>query len=161
RELKFRVPQRTHQFCRGGRGNKRATAPLLPSLPQWGEPTLREHQRGEHNVRIHHHPHHPAYSSHLRVFRGGWRAQATASAISCSWRSSSASLARTASARWIRTGVRMIWPSLASTSKYSAGPTALVTALGRVSWFFAVIFASILAPKQPQSKDSLLYRIFC
>src|SRR5712692_1104185 len=133
REFEFGVPQSTHQFCRGGRGDERVAATLLPSLAQWGEPALREHQCGEHNVRIHHHPHHPAHSGHLCVFRGGWRAQATASATSCSWRSSSASLARTASARWIRTGVRMIWPSLASTSKYSVGPTALVTALGRVS----------------------------
>ena len=41
------------------------------------------------------------------------RAQVTASAMSCSDSFSSASLARTASARWIRTGVSMICPLLA------------------------------------------------
>jgi hypothetical protein len=54
----------------------------------------------------------------------------------------SASLARTASARWMRTGVKMIRPSLASTSNHSVGPMAFVMLLGRVRWLLAVIFAS-------------------
>ena len=76
--------------------------------------------------------------------------------MSASVRFSSASFARTASPRWMRTGVNTICPSRVCTSKYSAGPTACVTLLGSVSWFLDVILASMVIPLK---KDSLLYTI--
>jgi hypothetical protein len=75
----------------------------------------------------------------------GARAHVTAPPMSASVRFSSANLARTASPRWMRTGVNTICPSRVCTSKYSAGPTACVTLLGSVSWFFEVILASMSA----------------
>jgi hypothetical protein len=81
------------------------------------------------------------------------RAQRTASVTSASVRPSSASLARTASPRWMRTGVSTICPSRTSTSKYSAAATASTALLGSVSWFLDVSLASI---GNPSSKDSLL-----
>lgn len=74
------------------------------------------------------------------------RAHAIAAARSSSPRSSSASLARTASARCMRTGVNTSWPARVSISKYSARPTASTAAFGRVSWFLEVIFASMRVP---------------
>ncbi|MBK8745200.1 hypothetical protein [Propionivibrio sp.] len=55
----------------------------------------------------------------------------------------SASLARTASPRWMRTGVSTIWPLMASTSKYSGESMVAVMLLGSVNWFFEVILASM------------------
>ena len=111
---------------------------------QRGKPPIRVfpyQQRREHHIGI---QHHPWRRLHLRVLRAPRRAQLTASAMSCSCRLSSASLARTASARWMRKGVSTMTPSLVSTSKYSTGPMALVMALGRVNWFLAVILASTI-----------------
>ena len=58
--------------------------------------------------------------------------------MSASESPSSASFARTPSARLTRTGVSTMRPFSAVTSKYSAASTAAVTALGRVNWFLEV-----------------------
>src|SRR5882724_7215427 len=115
------------------------TTPCLPRITQRNRPAVREHQRRQHDVGVEHNARHAGYF--VRAF--GFLDHATASTMSCSAMSSSASLARTASARWMRTGVRMIWPPWAFTSKYSTAPTALVTLLGSVSWFLEVSLASM------------------
>ena len=51
----------------------------------------------------------------------------------------------------------MIWPSRASTSKYSVGAMAVVMLLGSSSWFSAVIFASTMILST--SKESLLQHL--
>ena len=66
-----------------------------------------------------------------------------ASRTSTSLKPSAASFARTASPRWIRTGVSTIWPLSTATSKYSVAPTWSVTLRGSVSWFLEVILASM------------------
>src|SRR5205814_9088888 len=112
----------------------------MPSVTYSGQVALRKHQCRQHDVGV---QHDARRTAHFLVLRPGVRAHATAFATSFSVRPSAASFARTASARWIRTGVRMIWPFLASTSKYSAVPTALVMLLGSVSWFLEVTLASM------------------
>src|SRR5580765_975812 len=54
----------------------------------------------------------------------------------------------------MRTGVRMIWPSRVSTSKYSVAPTTSVTALGSVSWFLEVSLASMEIPASSKVRTS-------
>ena len=90
--------------------------------------------------------------------RFGCLAHATASTTSSSTRPSSASLAHTASARWMRTGVRMIWPPWAFTSKYSTAPKAFVTLLGSVSRFLEVNLASMaIRPMRKVRVSTLAY----
>jgi len=79
----------------------------LPGFAKRNRSAVREHQRRKHDVRVEH----DARRAFHFERRLDFRAQPTASAMSCSEMSSSASLARTESARWMRTGVRMIWPS--------------------------------------------------
>src|SRR6185436_11559552 len=81
----------------------------------------------------------------LTTFTAGFAAldeKAMALVMTPSSSSSSASLARTASPRWMRTGVSTTCPACSSTSKYCTGPSLSVTLFGRVSWFLDVSFAS-------------------
>src|SRR5882672_33290 len=124
----------------------------LPAHTERCQPPVGEQQRRKHHVSV---EHHAWRRCHLRVLRRARRANPTASSMSRSCKPSSASFARTASARWIRTGVSTITPSLACTSKYSTGPSAVVMALGSVSWFLAVILASMAVFQG--NKEFLLY----
>ena len=63
------------------------------------------------------------------------RARVTASRMSSAVRSSSASFARTASARWLRNGVTTSWPSRVATARDSTGPGSPTVLPGSVNGF--------------------------
>ena len=125
----FRIGQRAGQLGGGcGRGQGQH-APRLPQAANQAGAAAGEDQRREHYVGV---QHDPQGTLHRRGLRGARRAHATAAATSSSRTPSSASFARTAPARCTRTGVSTMRPSFASTSKYSASPTAAVIRLGSV-----------------------------
>ena len=84
----------------------------LQGHAQWRETTAREHQRRQLQIGVDHYPRGALHFLRAALPVAACRAHATASAVSCFWRPSSASLARTASPRWIRTGVNTIRPLL-------------------------------------------------
>ena len=102
RDPSFGISQRTDQLRQSWLGNQGKELLLLPEFSEGGHPPCRKHQRREDEVGI---QHHPKRRSHP-LWDWGLRAQATACSMSLDSNSSSANLARTASARWMRTGVR-------------------------------------------------------
>ena len=102
REPEFGRSQSTDQLRQSWLGNQGKELLLLPEFTKGGHPPCQKHQRREDEVGI---QHHPKRRSHP-LWDWGLRAQATACSMSVESSSSSASLARTASARWMRTGVR-------------------------------------------------------
>src|SRR6185312_11362816 len=169
RELELGVGEHADQFrCRVA-AHQRHEQPFLPGETQPAGDATGANQGGQRHVGVEH----PArrhdcahrlpdftglracdgsvrYAAFGSATRAGVRADAcraheTAATRSLSPRSSSASLARTASARCMRTGVNTSWPARTSISKYSALSTASTAAFGKVSWFLEVIFASMKA----------------
>ena len=141
------MPNRPDQFLRRRSADQRQGWALQPGSTQARHCARAEHQRRQYDVRVQYDSQRPLLdrchtapaSTHAlrrslaRVLLAalartsglnGVRTQVTAASMSASVSSSSANLARTASPRWIRTGVSTIWPSRVCTSKYSAGPTA-------------------------------------
>ena len=114
RKAELGIGEDPHELARGGLARERAAASGLPRESHRGEHALAEHEGREDHVRVQDDAERPGHALRLRA---GFRAQATAPAISFSPMPSCASFSRTASALWIRAGVRMMRPSFASTWK--------------------------------------------
>ena len=147
-ELEFRVGQRADQLGYGSLGDQRHAVCALPGMAQGHKPALREYQGRKHQVRVQHHP----WRAVIFVLRAltlacGCRAHATASAMSCSFKSSSASSREARRHAGCERGENdLAIPGLHV--EISGSPSALVTLLGRVSWFLAVILASMASPNK-------------